>query len=175
MSESDIQISIRRGYPGDAVRLAELHVAVWRATYTDYAPKDAVRLLDVEKRLPYWATALEASEPEKCAWVAQDSRSVLGVISIGSSDHAAFGDRIEVKHLYVAEGAQGRGVGTQLLNTAIQECESVGAPGVALSVVRQNERAREFYRSMGGQEVTNFIDPGPLWRSENVLVTWDFA
>ncbi len=77
--------------------------------------------------------------------------------------------------MYIANGAQGQGLGEKLLQTAIIHCRAAGDFGLALAVVRQNERARSFYKKMGGVEVSSFIDPGPLWRSENILVTWDFS
>jgi len=38
--------------PTDARAIAELHVAVWRTTYAELAPPEALERLDVAIRLP---------------------------------------------------------------------------------------------------------------------------
>ncbi|WP_130406157.1 GNAT family N-acetyltransferase [Thalassococcus sp. S3] len=172
MAQSDVSVS--RGRPDEAATLAKLHVDVWRATYSAYAPQKALKLLDEEKRLPYWSAVLASNERGRGAWVARDADTIVGVVSIGSSDNPVFEGRAELKHLYVAKDAQSSGLGKRLLLTAINECKGAGSNGMALAVVRQNERARKFYRNMGGVEGARFVDPGPLWQSENVLVVWDF-
>jgi len=48
-----------------------------------------------------------------------------------------------------------------------------GFAGAGLGVVAQNTAARTFYAAMGGREAGAYADPGPLWRSEMVLVVWD--
>lgn len=164
---------IRRGRHGEAEELAKLHVAVWRATYGAYAPKEAIAALDEAKRLPYWSSALTYKGPGLGVWVADQNNSIVGVVSIGESENDLFGGRIEIKHLYVAENAQGQGLGGRLLQTALNEGGGADCPGVALAVVQQNISARRFYKRMGGAEIGAFPDPGPLWRSDNILVAWD--
>ena len=174
MINVDHSIRIRRGRQNEAVKLAKLHVDVWRATYSALAPREAVQLLDEAKRLPYWTDATTVTDAGRGVWVADDAGSLLGVVSIGPSAHSVFEGRTELKHLYVVNNAQRRGLGEQLLRTAINECKAAGDAGMALAVVRQNERARSFYKKMGGVEVSDFTDAGPLWRSQNILVAWDF-
>ncbi|WP_227271787.1 GNAT family N-acetyltransferase [Roseobacter weihaiensis] len=174
MTQIDTSILIRRGRREDAANLAKLHVDVWRATYASLAPVEAKTLLDEARRLPYWQSALVLQEPGKGVWVAVDAdEAIRGVISFDASGHPAFEGRREIKHLYVALDAQGQGIGQRLLQMAISECRTAGACGVALAVVRQNALARQFYKKMGGVEIGGFTDPGPLWRSDNIVVAWD--
>ncbi|WP_299734541.1 GNAT family N-acetyltransferase [uncultured Roseobacter sp.] len=113
-------------------------------------------------------------EPGKGVWVAVDAdEAISGVISFDMSSHPAFEGRREIKHLYVALDAQGQGIGQRLLQTALAECGTAGACGIPLAVVRQNALARQFYKKMGGVDIGGFIDPGPLWRSDNTVVAWD--
>lgn len=168
-------LTLRRGRPDDAEDLARLHVTVWRATYGDYAPEQAIRLLDTARRLPYWVGALAGDSTGQAVWVVEEAGCILGVISIGPATEPAFKGRMEVKHLYVVETAQGKGLGQRLLTTALHACQNADARGMALAVVQQNDGARQFYRRMGGIEVDRFVDPGPLWRSENIMIAWDFA
>ena len=168
----DASVSVSPGRPDAAAALARLHVEVWRATYRDYATPEALSRLDEARRLPYWQGALSTEVPGAGVLVAGQDGALLGVVSYGPSEHEAFEGRTEIKHLYVAGNAQGRGIGRRLLTTVLND-EEAARPGVALAVVRQNERAQEFYKVMGGAEIGTFTDPGPLWRSENIVVAWD--
>lgn len=163
--------TLREGAPEDAEAIAALHVAVWRATYRDYATPEAYETLDAARRLPGWQSALAA--PEARVVLAEAQGALVGVICAAPAQHEAFGDRLEIKHLYVSAAARGAGVGRHLLQTILADSGLRLGRGVALAVVQQNSAARGFYRAMGGREIGRFIDPGPLWRSENVVVVWD--
>ena len=63
MRSADTSPLIRRGRQDEAIDLAKLHVDVWRATYGDLAPKEAIELLDQAKRLPYWTAATAETNP----------------------------------------------------------------------------------------------------------------
>jgi len=128
MRNVDTSPPIRRGRKDEAVNLAELHVEVWRATYGDLAPKRAVELLDQAKRLPYWTAAAAVTTPGRGVWVADDGVSILGVVSVGSSDISIYQGRAELKHLYVVNGAQGQGLGEKLLKAAILTVKPLEIP-----------------------------------------------
>ena len=167
MAQSARPVVIRPAEPSDADDLARLHVAVWRATYRDYASAEAVAALDEDRRRPYWTSLLGSGDANKGAHVAGQGDTILGVVSFGPSDHEIFGGRLEIKHFYVDPTAQGQGIGRRLLRAVLEQDSNV-----ALAVVAQNEQARAFYRMMGGVEIGTFIDPGPLWRSDNIVLAW---
>ena len=68
---------------------------------------------------------------------------------------------------------QGMGVGRRLMSALTQALAVQGYEGCALAVVVGNNRAARFYRRLGGREIGRFTDPGPLWRSENIVFAWD--
>ena len=45
--------------------------------------------------------------------------------------------------------------------------------GEALGVVVGNKPAMAFYEALGGRVAGTYIDPGPLWRSDNLIFVWD--
>ena len=163
-------LAVRLAQDGDAPALAALHVRVWRATYADHAPQVAIDTLDETKRLPTWENAIA----QQNALIATRADSIVGAACFGTSTHPAFDRRWEIKHLYVEQGHQGHGAGQRLLAAAIEKCRAKSPEArVALAVVRENAAARAFYTRQGGVEIGEFIDPGPLWRSENIVVAWD--
>ena len=48
-----------------------------------------------------------------------------------------------------------------------------GYSSAALGVVVGNEPAITFYRSLGGRMIGQYTDPGPIWRSDNLIFVWD--
>ncbi|MAC80700.1 MAG: GNAT family N-acetyltransferase [Rhodobacteraceae bacterium] len=158
-----------------APRLAALHVEVWRETYAGFAPAEALEILDEARRLPYWQACLGAPDPLTGAIVAVSGDDVLGVASFGPSTQPEMGGAVEIKHLYVRGPARGAGVGRLLLTACFAYFQQLGVHAVALAVVRENHRARRFYAAMGGVEGVGYTDPGPLWRSSNIVVRWDLA
>ena len=164
---------IRPAHALDAEELAKLHVAVWRATYRDFATPEALAKLDETARLPFWRTMTASELPQPGALVAERASAVIGVVSFARGRHPAFGGRMEITHLYVALSAQGTGIGRDLLTAVLDRRATFPDPRLALAVVRQNTAARAFYERLGGREIGAFIDPGPLWRSENIVVAWD--
>ena len=162
-------VRIRDGRPGDAPALAALHVEVWRAAYGGLAPAEAVAALDEARRLPVWQGLLAAAGPATGVIVAEDVAGPVGVVGFAPSVHPAFGGAVEIKHFYVASAAQGQGVGRRLFEATRAR---LAGGEVALAVVEENVAARAFYRALGGQECGRFTDPGPLWRSSNIVVRW---
>jgi len=40
-------------------------------------------------------------------------------------------------------------------------------------VVNGNDHAIAFYQHLGGQRIGRYTDPGPIWRSDNLVYAWD--
>lgn len=163
---------LRAARPGDAAAIAAFHVRQWRATYRDLAPRAAWDALDEARRLRDWTATLSAPPPAG-AFLACDGEAIAGLVSFGAPGHPVFGGRGEVKHLYVDAGWRGRGLGRRLLRRARAALAAAGFSGAGLAVVAGNHPARAFYRAAGGVEAAAFTDPGPLWKSDNILVVWD--
>lgn len=158
--------------PSDAKAIAEIHVDVWRATYKDLAPKAAFDALDVTLRLRQWQGVLDESASASGIFVLRDAGGVAGFTRAQYDPEGPMDGRGEIKHLYVAQARQSRGLGRILFAAAVQHLNSIGAPGVALGVVDGNARAIAFYERLGGRHVGKYIDPGPLWRSKNLIYAW---
>lgn len=164
---------LRSALPADAPAIARLHVAVWRETYRNLAPAIAYEALDETLRRRRWNEILAATKPRQSALVAECAGGLAGFGLAGPAEDPAFGGRSEVKFLYVDLCFQRRGIGRAMLARLAQDMMAAGFPGIALGVVAGNDRAIAFYEGLGGRQVGNYIDPGPLWRSENLIYAWD--
>lgn len=163
-------IAIRAATRADAQAIAELHVAVWCATYRDLAPAEAVRILDVPYRLPRWVEMLRKSE--RVVLVAEISGRIVGIGTAGAAG-PELGDHGEILYLYVDPAFERRGIGRALMQRLAIILQQQGYKSVALGVVDGNRPAIDFYTKLGGRAAGYMIDPGPIWRSRNLIIVWD--
>lgn len=177
MRDDTAPYTLRKATPADAPALAALHLDVWRDTYADLAPREAIEKLDLAHRLRAWQDSL--ADPERMTLVAERDGQLLGLVALGAATGAAYaglaGPVGEIKHLYVARAARRMGLGARLMDEGRAALAAKGYRTAGLGVVRQNYAARLFYAETGGREVADFTDPGPLWRSLMVLVAWDIG
>lgn len=163
---------LRRADPADAPTLARIHHQVWTETYGEIAPPEALAALTEARRLAGWKTLLLSEDPTTLLGL--QGETPVGLVCYGAPTDSVFGNRGEVRHLYLLSGHRGQGHGLRLLTAALMALRDAGFPGAALAVIEQNTHARSFYQRAGGQEVLSFPDKGPLWRSRNRMITWTF-
>jgi ribosomal protein S18 acetylase RimI-like enzyme len=166
-------VNIRAATADDSDRIADLHVTVWRATYRDLAPAAAFAALDQALRRRRWAEHFASPAPGTAVLVAERDGAMLGFGYAGPATLPALGPRGEFKSLYVSTAHQGHGAGRRLMAAMARHLQSVGFSSGALGVVRGNHPAIEFYRRLGGRHAGDYLDPGPVWRSDNLVYVWD--
>ena len=166
-------ILIRPAHLDEAKAIATLHVKTWRETYLDIAPAEAIEKLDTQRRLPMWQSYLGAAKPCQHTLVALCNDTIVGLVSFGPPTHPAFGARGEVKHLYVDQTCKRQGIGRRLMRAAFRQMADDGFKDAALAVVRGNTKALAFYAAMGGVVAGSFVDAGPIWKSDNVIIAWE--
>ena len=59
------------------------------------------------------------------------------------------------------------------MRAAFRQMADDGFKGVALAMARGNTKALAFYAATGGVEVGSFIDAGPIWKSDNLVIAWN--
>lgn len=129
-------IRIRRATPDDATAISLLVVPlVERYVAATLEPSAALRLLNTMT-----AAAIAGYLAGNYRYhVAEDEQGLLGVV--GTRDDA------HLFHLFVAERAQGRGVGRRLWRVARRACENAGNPGEF--TVNASRHAVGFYQRQG--------------------------
>lgn len=116
---------VRRGESGDADRIAEIFLAA-RAEMT-YLPD-----LHTDEETRAWITGVMVPSHE--VWVAETGGRVAGFAALNGH---------WLEHLYIDPAAQGRGLGTALLERAKQRRP------LDLYVFQRNAGARRFYERHG--------------------------
>ncbi len=124
--------------------MARVHVAAWAETYAGLLPEAFIVRATVERRERQWAAAIAAGR-SRIAVV-----DGLGFASAGPHREAAFagsGWPEELHAIYLLGSAQGLGLGRALFG-AVR-----GVLPFTCFVVEGNDRARGFYKAMGGDDL----------------------
>lgn len=119
-------ITIRRALPRDAQTLAALSATTYAQTFNYYPPEDLEHYLSTTYTTENYLTYL--ADPSTAIWLAEgtDAGTPLGYVMAGPaclprpdcSDQDG-----ELKRLYVLADQQGSGLGTRLLETALEWLE----------------------------------------------------
>ena len=136
---------IRRATPGDAVGLAEAHIATWQHAYRDIFPDEFLDGLDMAGRVAWFQTSIDQGS---VIFVAEGhQRPVIGFCSVGPARaNEGWG---EVYSIYVHPDGWGQGHGHALLRAGEEALADLGHHAALLWVLEQNRRARDFYQRQG--------------------------
>lgn len=149
-------LRIREAGPGDASRVAGMHVRSWLQAYRSFAPAEYLASLDQDAhRLGYWQPRLEAPREGSRTWIAFISGIPAGFVNNepphedGAPTEAVPKGCGWVDHLHLAPEFRGRGVGAELFRQALDALASEGFREAVLWVYADNAEGRAFYERMG--------------------------
>jgi putative acetyltransferase len=138
---------IRAAEPGDAAALVELANEVgsepegWLITTTNWrSPGDERRYLKSIRRYPHAAV-----------FVAETHQAIVGRLSVGRDPHPA-SHHVADLGLMVAKSHRRRGVGSALLEAAVEWARSRGVQKLELHVFPHNEGAIRLYELFGFEQ-----------------------
>lgn len=166
-------IVIREATLEDAAAIAALHVTAWQRAYGALAPVEVQAVVDEGFRLARWREKLSRPIADQLVLVAEQGGALVGFGAAGAPSEAIFGGRGEIKFLYIDPTLKRRGIGRRLLSALALHLRQHGYRGAALGVVEGNDEALAFYEALGGRAEGRYVDPGPLWRSDNRVVVWE--
>ena len=99
------------------------------------------------------------ADPDQVYRLAEVDGELMGFAKIGLKpcrpDHARGQRAMELKQLYTAAGATGKGIGGVLMDWAMAELAARGADEVQLSVYAENFGAHRFYERYGFAKVAD--------------------
>jgi GNAT superfamily N-acetyltransferase len=149
---------IRRGRREDAEAVEAVIRRAWHRAYGDVLDVEAM-LDEREVRVARWRERLASDVVAVFVW--DQAGRIAGMVSAGASDDEdAPLDHGSVRALYVDPPAQGAGVGTALLETALEHLRERGFAGVELWAFAFNDHARAFYEQRGFALAQEGVDPG---------------
>ncbi len=92
-----------------------------------------------------------ARNPQTC-FVAEQDGAVIGAIMVGND-----GRRGYIYHTAVAPKVQRQGIGTSLVQAAVQALKQMGITKMALVVFEQNEAGNRFWERQGFSRRTDLV------------------
>ena len=156
-----IPADVRPARVSDVPRLAEIHVAAWRAAYRGIMADEFLDGLDEDRFAANWTQAL--SDPDNRV---RNFVVVAGGVS-APRDPAEVLDRLPVTadlgqlaHINLAPEAFGTGVAAVLFTALEDELRHDGYARAYLMVAEGNDRAMRFYEKQGWArtEITHVYD-----------------
>ena len=141
-------IQIREATQADDAAIGELLV---RAFLTNYARELPEVVITEERKGDLRAVASKRAVAK--VWVAERDREIVGAIAlwpVGSKGSEAWlPNAVDVRHLGVDASVQGKGVSTQLIETAEAWARASGAKTSCLHVRRGAKGVRRVYEQRG--------------------------
>ena len=151
-------LTLRAPTPADVAELADLSRGTFLAKFGHlYRPQDLLPFLE-DMHSPA-AVTREMDSPDRCYCVAERDRRLVGYCKLGLAcgfpEHARGRRVMELKQLYTAPQATGRGIGGALMDWAMAEFAARGADEVQISVYSENFGAHRFYQRYGFAKVAD--------------------
>ena len=142
-----MELRTRQARPADTMRIAEIHVEASRAAFTGLLPKRELDALCPRQMARRWAPL---TLTHNGGFFVAEENQVVGfcLVTRGrgelSDRHAA-----EIMAIYVDPKRRSAGIGTRLMDIALDHASIRGFTEIMLWVLPGNERARRFYESFG--------------------------
>ncbi|WP_313450527.1 GNAT family N-acetyltransferase [Brevibacterium casei] len=163
-----IPADVRPARVSDAPRLAEIHVAAWRAAYRGIMADEFLDGLDEDRFAANWTQALSDPDNRVRNFVVVAGDRILGFGGVSAPrDPAEVLDRLPVTadlgqlaHINLAPEAFGTGVAAVLFTALEDELRHDGYARAYLMVAEGNDRAMRFYEKQGWArtEITHVYD-----------------
>jgi GNAT superfamily N-acetyltransferase len=165
-------VTIERALPEDAEAVSELLRQTWLATYPNAKAgitEEDIRLRtegENGERIPQnvenWRKRIESDDGSVAVFVARTDGKVLGMAALGIID----GKR-KIGAMYVLPEAQGKGVGSILMQNALEWHGD--KEDIYLLVASYNQNAIDFYKRFGFEQTdTPIVDEGNVYGDTHI-------
>jgi ribosomal protein S18 acetylase RimI-like enzyme len=148
----------------DAEAAATIHVKTWQIAYRGQIPNDYLDSLDVVSRTKRWQEKLSNPSPRTRNLIAEANQKIIGFCDIGKSrDEDATDDVGEVLAIYIDTDFMGKGVGTKLIDKALESLKDFVFKSATLWVLEINTIGRRFYEKNGWTTEGTTKSEGSCW------------
>lgn len=141
--------SVRAATDLDAARLAEIHIAAWRATYRGVMTDEYLDGLDVGRAAKAWRRNILEPRGGTIHLVVQTGHVVAGFAILGPATGDADAGTGQLHAINVHPDWWARGAGSVLFAAAEQKFIDLGYDRACLWVAAGNNRAISFYSKRG--------------------------
>ena len=138
-------IRVRAATEDDAARLAEVHIAAWRATYRRVMTDEYLDGLDVGRAASAWRRNILEPREGTIHLVAQSGNVVVGFAILGPDAGNSEPETGQLHAINVHPDWWAQGAGSILFAAAEQKLIELGCRRAFLWVERSNKRAISFY------------------------------
>ncbi len=160
---------LRTAQPEDADALASLGRQTFIDTFVDgfgipYPPDDLERYLAASFSIA--TTRKRLLDPSEAWWVAEQRDAIVGFATAGPNTlphPEARPTHAELRRLYIARSAQGLGLGTRLLETALAWMETHTDGPLWIGVWSGNVKAQKLYAAYGFAKAGEYKYPVGSW------------
>ncbi len=137
-------MKIRRFIKPDISQIAQIHRASWIMAYKPLISDKFLENLSEIHFQNIWKKNLNNESHRHL--VAEHKNQIIGFISF--SQYEVSTKTSEISSFYIDPGSAGHGVGKTLIISAFNKLAALGFRKVLLWVVRENQRAIEFYKAV---------------------------
>ena len=143
---------VRLATPDDASAIAAVEVVTWQAAYQELLPATLLQALSINGKAEEWRNSLlkHGVGRQKRVLLALEEEQVIGFARVGTAQE---GRPIGLIYLlYVLPVYWKHGIGTALMQGAMNDLIDLGHQTALLWVLLDNKRARRFYEHLGWRE-----------------------
>lgn len=144
----------REAEPKDAEAIGKVRVAAWREAYRQFMPEDFLNSLDPASNMEELTARLSSQGPDFTISVAEERGDVIGFSIIGEPRYEAAAKTIELWAVNVLPNHWRMGIGSGLIEWAIDYSIRAGFNSLELWCIKGNTPAEKVYRKFG------FIESG---------------
>lgn len=143
---------VRNARPADAGPICHVHDLSWREAYRGIIPGAELEKIISRRGPQWWKKAIQRGSNVLLLDIGD---KVGGYASFGRNRVPAMRHKGELFELYLLPECQGLGFGRKLFMAAQNELYRYGYTRMVVWALLDNDRAIEFYRGLGGRELSN--------------------
>ena len=150
----DSEFTIRNAVIEDALAIAKVNYLTWLHAYRGIVPDSEFDSLDLESLTDQWKQNLSIADSRSGTFVVMKGATLIAYSrfypSVDPDDDQA---RVAtIGSMYVDPAFQRRGVGRRLMQAVLEAAKDSGYKETTLHVLTANQRAQEFYETLGWEK-----------------------
>jgi len=142
-----LNVSIQHAEPSDFSELAHLHFSSHVTSFKPFASEQWVNSRQIDEYLAKWQQTLRTIDPADTTFIALFDSKIVGMVRVSPLMSPPYDAQLSSMHV-LAE-LTGQGIGTLLMQSALEFIAQNKFERVQLGVITANSTARRFYEQHG--------------------------